>query len=204
MAVNAFHERYYSSQVWLQDTHWLGVPVQKCPLDLWIYQGILGRLRPALIVETGTAAAGSALFLASVCDLLGQGRVLTIDIAAHHDRPQHSRIRYLHGDSIAPEVVAAVEAEADGLEPVLVILDSNHALAHVQAELRAYAPLVTPGSYLIVEDTNLNGNPVLPDFGPGPAEALTEFFAEGAPFVVDDWCEKFGMTFNPGGYLRRL
>jgi cephalosporin hydroxylase len=202
--VDAFHRLYYDSQVWFEGTSWLGVPVQKCPLDLWVYQEILARLRPALILETGTAGGGSALFLASVCDLLGHGRVLTVDIAEQEGRPRHPRIRYLHGDSVAPDVVAAVCAEASELEPVVVILDSDHELGHVRAELRAYAPLVTLGSYLIVEDTNLNGHPVLPEFGPGPREALAEFLAKSAGFVVDCDCEKFGMTFNPGGYLRRV
>ena len=72
--------RYGESQVWRHDTTWLGRPALKCPLDLWIYQEILCRTRPDLIVEPGTAAGGSALFLASICDLLDHGRVVTIDI----------------------------------------------------------------------------------------------------------------------------
>jgi len=67
-----------------------------------------------------------------------------------------------------------------------------------------YAPLVTPGSYLIVEDTNINGNPVYPEFGPGPMEAVQEFLPEHPEFEVDRECEKFGLTFNPSGYLRRV
>jgi cephalosporin hydroxylase len=86
----------------------------------------------------------------------------------------------------------------------LVILDSDHSRDHVLTELRTYSPLVTPGQYLIVEDTNVNGHPVLSEHGPGPAEALVEFLDETDGFEVDRAREKFGMTFNPGGYLRRL
>jgi hypothetical protein len=114
---------------WLA-TSWLGVPVLKAPTDLWAYQEILSEIRPDLIVETGTAAGGSALFLASICDQLGHGRVLTVDIddrpvleLAYNRpvaRPMHPRIRYLHGSSIAPEIVAEVRREATGAAGVLV------------------------------------------------------------------------------------
>jgi cephalosporin hydroxylase len=200
--VQDFHTLYYNSRVWLQ-TSWLGVPVQKCPLDLWAYQEILVEVNPALVVETGTAAGGSALFLATICDQLGAGRVVTIDIAENGDRPEHPRISYLTGSSTDPEIVAEVRAAARDADRVMVILDSEHEADHVLAELRAYAPLVTPGSYLIIEDTNINGNPVLPDFGPGPREALDRFLEETNGFVVDERREKFFMTFNPRGYLRR-
>lgn len=204
MLVDAFHRLYYDSHVWL-DTRWLGVPVLKCPLDLWIYQELITELRPGLIVETGTAAGGSALFLACMCDLVGAGRVITIDIATDDSRPQHPRVEYLHGSSVAPDTVAAVAAEAATVDTVLVILDSDHAMPHVTAELHAYAPLVTVGSYLIVEDTNTNGHPVLPDHGPGPHEAVEQFLAApaGRAFVRDERRERLLMTFNPGGYLQR-
>jgi cephalosporin hydroxylase len=197
-----FHGLFYGSLVWA-DTYWLGVPVQKCPLDLWVYQEIIRELEPELIIETGTAAGGSALFLASICDLVGQGRVVTVDIT-EFDRPSHPRIRYFLGrSSTDPAVVAAVRAEAIDAGTVLVVLDSDHSCEHVADELAGYAPLVTPGSYLIVEDTNLNGRPVLADFGPGPAEAVEAFLSERDDFVVDRSREKYGLTFNPGGYLRR-
>jgi cephalosporin hydroxylase len=85
----------------------------------------------------------------------------------------------------------------------MVILDSDHSFGHVLSELRSYAPLVSTGCYLIVEDTNVNAHPVRPDFGPGPMEAVRMFLAEDGGFVVDDSREKLLMTFNPGGYLRR-
>jgi cephalosporin hydroxylase len=85
----------------------------------------------------------------------------------------------------------------------MVILDSDHRAGHVYDELIAYSPLVQLGDYLIVEDTNLNGHPVYADFGPGPTEAVDKFLAEHDSFCVDTGCERFLMTLNPGGYLRR-
>jgi len=156
-----------------------GVTIWKCPLDLWLYQELLHELRPRLIVETGTAFGGSAYFLGDVCDTLGlDARITTIDIEPQPDRPQHSRVDYVTASSTAPDVVARVYASAPAGEPVLVILDSDHSRDHVLAELRAYADLVTVGSYVVVEDTNVNGHPAYPDFGPGPMEAVDAFLAE--------------------------
>jgi cephalosporin hydroxylase len=199
---SAFHRLYYDSAVW-KDTYWLGTRTQKCPLDLWVYQEILRETRPDLIVETGTAHGGSALYLASVCELLGRGEVVTVDISPIEGRPEHDRITYLTGSSTAAGVVAEVERHVAMQERVLVILDSDHSCNHVLDELRTYGPWVSPGSYLIVEDTNVNGHPVLPEHGPGPMEALEEFLAETEDFEIDRAREKFFFTFNPRGYLRK-
>jgi cephalosporin hydroxylase len=202
--IREFHRIYYNSgsRTWSK-TYWLGTPAQKCPLDLWVYQELLHRLRPAMIVETGTASGGSALFLASMCDLLGQGSIVTIDVEDKPGRPEHERITYLTGSSTAPDIRQQVGELVGDRAPVLVILDSDHARDHVLEELRIYAPLVSPGSYVIVEDTNVNGHPVSPDHGPGPMEAVNDFLSESREFSVDRGQEKFFLTFNPGGYLRR-
>lgn len=199
----AFHRLYYNSgsTTW-SNTYWLGTQTQKCPLDLWIYQELLHELRPAAIVETGTASGGSALFLASVCDLLGEGEVVTVDLA-RRERPSHPRVTYLSGSSTAAESVARVRELIGEKAPVVVILDSDHSYAHVLDELRLYSPLVTSGSYLVVEDTNVNGHPVDPNHGPGPMEAVRDFLRESNEFTVDESREKFLLTFNPQGFLRR-
>lgn len=197
-----FHQLYYDSGIWL-NTFWLGVPIQKCPLDLWIYQEIIYEVKPDLIIESGTADGGSAYYLASLCDMVQKGRVVTIDIAAKA-RPQHPRITYLTGSSVSAEIYNAVRDSIKPGEQVMVILDSDHSYGHVLNELRIYALLVTAGSYLIVEDTNINGNPVFPGFGPGPMEALQQFLAENKEFVVDKSREKFFVTFFPDGFLKKL
>jgi cephalosporin hydroxylase len=189
-------------QTW-QNTHWMGHKILKCPFDVWHYQEILHEVRPDLIVETGTCFGGSALLLAQLCDLLGHGRIVTVDIERRDNRPVHSRITYLTGSSVAPEIVSQVRAGVRTDNRVVVILDSDHSKHHVARELNAYADLVSVGSYLIVEDTNVNGHPVNLEHGPGPMEALEEFLAERKEFVVDPRWKKFLFTFNPRGYLKR-
>lgn len=201
-----FHRLYFDAHLqgktWA-DTRWLGVTLAKCPLDLWVYQEIVAETRPDLVVETGTFEGGSALFFASLFDLVGNGRVVTVDIEPRGDKPAHERITYLTGSSTAPEIVDQIRAQVAEASRVLVVLDSDHRREHVLAELHAYADFVTPGGYLVVEDTNVNGHPVAPEFGPGPMEAVERFLEQDDRFVVDRSREKFLLTFNPGGFLRR-
>ncbi|MGH2498863.1 MAG: CmcI family methyltransferase [Candidatus Limnocylindria bacterium] len=199
--VTKFHLLSYHSGA-LQQTYWLGVPIQKSPLDCWVYQELITELRPDLIVETGTDLGGSALFLASICDLLGSGRVVTIDVR-DVSAVEHPRIVRLHGDSTSPPILDAVRGYADSARTVMVVLDAEHSADHVARELRAYREIVTVGSYLVVEDTNVNGHPVLPDHGPGPYEAVEAFLREDPRFSADRSREKFLLTYFPGGFLRR-
>ena len=202
-AVVAFHESY--GDVWNDRTFWFGISVLKNPMDMWVYQEILHEVRPDLLIETGTHEGGSALFFASMLDLLGDpGQIVTIDINEAPARPRHERIIYLKGSSTSEEIVDRVRQMAKQANTVMVVLDSDHSRDHVLAELRKYAPLVTVGSYLVVEDTCINGHPLLPDFGPGPYEALQEFLAENSDFEVDESRHKFQFTSNPDGYVRRI
>lgn len=208
--VKAFSDLYYSKLDQGRGLHtivlsWLGYEMLKCPLDLWIYQELIVHERPDLIIEVGTYKGGSALFLATMCDLLGFGEILTIDIDATHEtyRPRHPRITYLTGSSISPDIIAKVAEATQGKRSALVILDGDHSCDHVLAELRLYQRFVRRGGYLIVEDTNINGHPTYPEFGPGPWEAVDRFLAETDEFVADRSCERFMLTMNPRGYLRR-
>jgi cephalosporin hydroxylase len=202
--IDNFHRLYYDGreQTW-GNTFWLGHRVLKCPLDLWVYQEILCEVRPELIIETGTYLGGSALFLASICDLLGRGEVVTVDADRREGLPVHPRITYLTGSSTARSIVRTVRDRAQGKTPVMVILDSDHRQEHVTRELAAYAPLVTPGSYLVIEDTNINGHPVDSGHGPGPFEAVEAFLGRHDGFARDPTREKLLLTFNPGGFLTR-
>ena len=201
-AVARAHDVLYLSDSWTEAT-WLGAQALKNPLDLWVYQEIMAETRPELIVETGTYRGGSAFFLASVCDLLGEGEVVSIDVEqVRADYPDHRRIRYLGGrSSTDPDVVAEIRARAEG-KRVLVILDSDHSQAHVEAELAVYASLVPVGGYLIVEDSNIGQ--IRKDLMPGPLEAIETFLAGTDDFEIDRSREKFLITFNPSGYLRRV
>ncbi len=202
-----FHRAFYASKFTHNLTHWEGVPILKNPLDVWIYQEILHDLKPTLIVETGTAYGGSALFFARMLDRHGMGRVISIDIEPADTLPMHHpRILFLQGNSsTAPETLMTVSAIAKGHERVMVVLDSDHSKAHVLAELEAYAGFVTPGQFLVVEDTNINGRPVEQDWmgGPGPGDALDVWLPNHPEFVADQMAERFLMTFYPGGWLRR-
>lgn len=182
---------------------WFGVPIQKNPMDLLVYEQIVYDVKPDVVVECGTYRGGSALFLAHMMDALGKGRVITIDIEKYPNLPQHPRISYLLGSSTAPEIVERVKTSVKPGEIVMVLLDSDHTMQHVLNELRLYHPLVTPGSYLVVEDTHMNGHPILPKSGPGPMEAAEQFLKENSDFAVDATRERLMLTFNPRGYLKR-
>jgi cephalosporin hydroxylase len=206
-SADEFHKLFYETAYAKGDAwnpKWMGVAALKCPFDLWVYQEILHETRPDVILETGTARGGSALFLASMLDLMGVGEVISIDIVRRPEWPVHPRITYVTGSSTSAAVLDEVRRRIAGKSRVMVILDSDHKKDHVLEELRAYAPFVSKGAYLIVEDTNINGRPVFPGFGPGPGEAVDEFLAATSAFVRDSERERFFVTFNPGGYLRRV
>lgn len=215
-----------TSARWLRQTHdlkydynfsWFGRPVLQLPQDLMALQELVFAVRPDRIVETGIAHGGSLVFFASLLHLLDQGgRVLGIDvdIRAHNRReldahPMRKHIDLLQGSSIAASTVAAVRDAVADCERVMVVLDSDHTEAHVLAELRSYAPLVTAGSYLVVCDTVVEdlGDDAFPDrpWGPGnsPKSAVAKFLAECPDFVVDERIDaKLQLTNSPGGYLR--
>ncbi len=200
--IEKFHEFYYGSQV-LFDTKWFGTQVLKCPLDLWVYQEMMNEIRPDVIIETGTEKGGSALFFASMMDLLGKGKIITIDIVKKQ-RPSHKRITYLTGSSTSPKIVNTVKRLVKNNKKIIVVLDSDHSKKHVLGELEIYSKFVPKGSYMVVEDTNINGHPVLPGLGPGPMEAVDEFLKNNKDFAIDKSREKFFLTMNPRGFLKRI
>lgn len=210
MALDSFHRFYYDNQktTW-EDTFYLGVQILKNPLDLWIYQELLYRVKPDIIIECGTFKGGSALYLADICEAMGSGTVITIDDLSYGQKISsralaHKRIRFFRGSSTSPKVVARVKSSIKPGDKVMAILDSDHKKDHVLKELKVYGRLVSKGSYLILEDTNINGHPVNSKFGPGPMEALVEFMKKNNNYVSDEAAEKFFLTFNPRGYLLRI
>lgn len=189
---------------------WRGVKILKCPEDLFMYQEIIHRTNPDVIIETGVAFGGSSLFLADMCDIIivgGRAKVVAIDVTLANVQEQtkrHGGIRLLEGDSATHTMLGRVRDFIRASDRVMVILDSNHTKAHVLKELELYAPLVTSGCYLIVEDTNINGHPVAPGWGDGPYEAVEEFLKTHPEFAADRSCERLLVTFNPNGYLKRI
>ena len=210
--INEFSKAYYhtpvinNEPVW-KNTYWLGIPALKCPLDLWLYQEIIFSQKPDFIVECGIAFGGTTAFLADMCKLVGKGEVIGIDIQilaeTRSSLANYKNISLIEGNSADPEIAKEVFRIVEN-KNTLVILDSDHSKNHVLQELMLYSQLVMPEGYLIVEDTNINGHPVYPDYGQGPMEAVYDFLADNTTFYIDKNCHKFMTTFNPNGYLRRV
>ena len=194
----------YSVRRRWQETTWLGVSALKLPTDMWVYQEIIYEIKPDLIIETGSMYGGSALFLATICDINKKGKIISIDINKKDDFPKHDRIEFWTGSSTSEKIINEIEKKIDNKQKIIVILDSDHSKKHVLKELEIYSKFVSKNSYLIVEDTAINGHPIVPNFGEGPWEAVEEFLKTNQNFVVDQSKEKFLLTWNPNGYLKKI
>ncbi len=201
---------------------WLGRPIIQLPEDLIRVQEVIFRIKPHVIVETGVAHGGSLVFYASLSRALGGGRVIGVDvdirphnraaIEAHELAPS---ITLIEGDSIDPAVIAEVRARIQPDETVFAVLDAKHTKGHVLAELRAYGPMITPGSYIVACDgimAALAGAPrTEPDWTwNNPKAAVAAFVAEDSRFVVEEPPFPFNegaiterVTYWPSAYVRR-
>jgi cephalosporin hydroxylase len=194
--------RHVNSRIKNKSTY-LGVRAIKNPMDFWVYQEIIWRVKPEVIVEVGTCYGGGTLALAHLQDIMDLGRVITVDVDHSQVAAQvleHPRITAITGD--ACESFAAVKELIGDSAPVLVIEDSSHTYENTLNVLRKYHTLVTADSYLIVEDSDLNHG-VPSGIKPGPYEAIETFMNENDDFAVDRSMEAFIATSNPKGYLRR-
>jgi len=204
---------------WSYQWSWLGLPVIQMPSDIVVIQEIIWETRPQVVIETGIARGGSLVLSASILELIGEGEVLGIDVdIREHNRraieahPLAHRIRMVEGSSIDEAVVAVARASAAAVERVMIILDSNHTHEHVLGELRAYAPLVSVGQFLVVADTFIEDIPHQSHrpgrpWGPGdnPGTALRDWLGEDDRFAPDTYFNgKVLVTASPGGYLRRI
>jgi cephalosporin hydroxylase len=204
-----YHRWYYDTRVWTT-TSYLGVPILKWVGDLWSYQEIVHRLQPQLIVEFGSWEGGSALYLADILTRIRpRGKVLSIDIdlkRIHQTATNHPAIEWMQASTVAPQVASKIQTLREQLPgPVFFIIDSDHSKQHVLGELENLREVTKPGDYVVVEDGNLNGHPVLPGWGEGPFEALTEYFQRHPHDYLRDQAReaKFGFSFAPGGFLIR-
>jgi cephalosporin hydroxylase len=203
---------------------WLGRPIIQYPQDMIAMQELIWSIQPDLIIETGIAHGGSLIFFASMLELNAacggpqDASVLGVDIDIRsHNRhaieahPLYRRIEMIQGPSVAPDVVAQVRRKALGRNRILVCLDSNHTHDHVLAELQAYAPLVSVGSYCVVFDTVIEDLPtdMYPDRpwgqGDNPKTAVQEFLKVNFTFEIDKQIDhKLLVSVAPAGYLRRV
>jgi cephalosporin hydroxylase len=236
-SIQASAKKFFMDSVQMKYSYnfeWLGRPIIQYPQDMVAMQELIWKIKPDLIIETGIAHGGSLIMSASMlalldyCDAAQNSQVLDpaspcrkvlgvdIDIRAHNRaaieaHPMASRIEMIQGSSIAPEIIAKVHQRAKGNACILLCLDSNHTHDHVLAELQAYAPLVTTGSYCVVFDTviddipeNMHGDR---QWGPGnsPKSAVYEYLKNHSEFEIDkEIDEKLLISVAPDGYLKRL
>jgi cephalosporin hydroxylase len=209
-------DKYDYNYLW----SWMGVPIIQLPADIMATQEVVWATKPDVIIETGVARGGSVLFMASLLELIGKGKVIGVDIDIRaHNRDsieKHSiskRVVLIEGSSTDPAVVAKVRGQISDGASVMVVLDSDHSREHVLAELRCYGPMVTRGCYLVVADTILgrltqeqtpcNRSKVWLK-GNEPLSAVAAYFAETDRFEVDPEINgKLILASSPGGYLRR-
>jgi len=177
---------------------------------MWNYQEILTELKPALVIEFGTHMGGSALYFEAMLGLVSpRGLVLTVDIDHNpvvDQVRQNSRIVLFQSDTTSPAVAERIRAlRSSNPGNAFFIVDSDHTKNHVYAEMLLLRSVTLPGDYVIIEDGNINGHPVLPDWGPGPYEAVEEYFSNYPDdYRLDsDREQKFGFTFAPKGFLIR-
>lgn len=226
--------REISRHKWAYNFRWLGRPAIQFPNDAWALQELIWEVKPDLIIETGIAHGGSLIMSASMlalldmCEAIESGALLDpkkskrkvlgldIDIRQHNREAieahaMSSRIQMIQGSSIAPEVIEQVTAVAKNYQCVLVCLDSNHTHDHVLAELEAYAPLTSAGSYCVVMDTLVEDMPkaMFPDrpWGPGdnPKTAVWEYLKTHPEFEIDKNIDyKLLISVAPDGYLKRI
>lgn len=204
----SLHRRFFADlinkTVNFSNVEWLGHPIWQNVLDLWTIQETIFEIKPELLIESGTNRGGSALFYANLFDLMGKGRILSVDIERMHDL-SHPRVDFLIGSSVDEEVLSQVRAAVSSTSgPVMVILDSDHSGPHVRNELEIYAKFVTPRSFLLVQDGVID---VLSKFRagrPGPLPAIREFLKDHSEFEVDNARNnRFLITHHPMGWLRR-
>ncbi len=185
-------------------TTWLGQPIWQNVLDLWTIQETIAEVRPVLLIECGTYHGGSSLFYANLFDLMGKGEVITIDVARLHNL-SHPRVTYLIGSSTSKQIVSEVRRRVGSCKgPVMVILDSDHSKDHVRREIECYAPLVTPGSYCLVQDGVIDTLSIFRQGRPGPLPAIEEYLQSTDEFELDaERTQRFLITHHPKGWLRR-
>lgn len=185
---------------------WLGQPIWQNVSDAWVIQETLVEKDIDLVVECGTNRGGSAFYMASIFDLLGRGRVITLDIERLHDIT-HPRVEFVIGSSVDPTVFTTVQGRVRELQPahVLVLLDSDHRAAHVQRELELYSSLVGVGDLMLVQDGCIDELRMMRALRPGPLAAIEDFLSQQPGFEVDEErTDRYLFSHSPKGWITRV
>jgi cephalosporin hydroxylase len=211
--IERFHRIYYATQPYAH-TYFLGLTSGQYPTDNWEMQEIITEVKPDFIIETGTGSGGTSLFYATILEKVNEnGKVLTVNIAPGQPDPKvrkfrtwQERVEFFQDDSVSPKLIRILSHRVKGFK-VLVTLDSDHTWEHVLKELIMYSPLISVGSYIVVQDTHLGGHPNHQRSegpGGGPWVAVQAFLKRNKNFEVDHSREKYLVTQYPSGFLKRI
>ena len=183
---------------------WMGRLIIKIPLDLWVFQEIIHETKPTVIIEIGNARGGSTLFLANLLDIIKNGKVVAIDIDHRWVKDlNHPRIKWITGDVTNMEVFRKVQKEIKKDDRVMIIEDSSHMYDKTLSILNLYSSLVSVGCYFIVEDSYFTYD-FVDGPKPGPYESIHTFLKKHNEFEIDKNREKFQISYNPDGYLKKI
>ena len=192
----------------LDNSTYFGVRTWKFPFDIWVYRELIFDARPDVLVEIGNRFGGSALWFAHLFDVLGHGRVIAVDIDQSEVHPlarRHPRITWIEGDGV--EAAVRVMPLIDQSESVFVVEDASHTYSHTLELMRVYGALVTPGQYMVIEDTVLHNGVENPYFlDPGAHASVAAYLGSGTAsceWEMDRGAERYAITWNPTGFLRR-
>lgn len=199
---------YHQKEIVFSQMNWMGVRILKNPMDAWIYQEVLYEIQPDVVVEIGSNYGGSTKYFANLLDIIGKGTVISIDIDRSRYSLEHDRVVVLTGNSADPEIISHVATLCRD-KTVFVIQDGDHAKAQVLADLENYSPFVSVGSYFVVEDGIVDlfhdGDGMgFKEEEPGPLAAVEAFLSRHDDFMVDDARERYILTYNPKGFLKRV
>jgi len=208
IVIKFFHYIWWQSKDTWPRNKFLGYEILQCPFDLQIYQELIFASKPEFILQTGICGGGSIVYFSSILDLMGASndvKVIGVDIELSEEAKEikNDRVILFEGSSTSDEVLSRIRDYTKGKKGI-IILDSDHSETHVSQELSIYKDFVQKDCYLVVEDTNLNGNPVHPNFGPGPYEAVKKFLLENKDFRQDNQLWKRNLfSFHQYGWLVR-
>lgn len=197
---------YHQKEIVFDKCRWMGVRAMKNPMDAWIYQEIIYEVKPEIIIEIGSKEGGSTLFLANLLDILNNGQVISIDIDRKDYKVKHPRIIPVTGDSSSEKTVNVVKKICDG-KKVLAVHDGDHSRNHVLKDLALYSNLISINSYFIVEDGVMDlfkPGDGIGAFNDGPLAAIDEFLRKNSNFIADEKRERYILTYNPRGFLKRI
>jgi cephalosporin hydroxylase len=197
---------YHQKEIVFDQVTWMGTPIWKNPLDAWIYQEIIYEVQPDVIVEIGSRYGGGTKYLANLLDMLGKGMVISIDIDRSVYNFDHERVKVLTGNSSAPKIISEVAGMCRG-KTVLVIQDGDHRKKQALEDLENYSRFISVNSYFIMEDGIVDlfhHDDGLGFQDAGPLAAVEEFLSRNSHFAIDPTRERYILTYNPKGFLKRI